>query len=70
MCVHDAGWLNVLGQFAATSGAGFLAAGLLDDIWGMVRQGDDLTRQETLLVYSSAQPACNFETSLSMLGCH
>lgn len=54
-CLHvRAGWLNVLGQFANTAGAGFLVAGLVDDIWGLVHDGDDLNAQETLLVYSSA----------------
>ncbi|KAK9908831.1 hypothetical protein WJX75_003486 [Coccomyxa subellipsoidea] len=62
------GWLNVLGQFANTAGAGFLVAGLVDDIWGLVHDGDDLNAQETLLVYSITLVAAGAVSSMTTKG--
>lgn len=47
-----AGWLNVLGQFASTAGAGYLAAVHLGDMIQLA-SGHILTKQDVFLVYAS-----------------
>ena len=50
--VVNAGWLNVLGQFAATAGCGYLTAQHLGQMLEL-SSGRELTQQDTFLIYAS-----------------
>ena len=52
MHVVDAGWLNVLGQFAATAGCGYLTAQHLGQMLEL-SLGHEITQQDTFLIYAS-----------------
>ncbi len=53
MCPHVlAGWLNVVGQFACTSGSGYLTAKHMAVMWQM-GNGHVLTPFELFLSYAS-----------------
>ena len=48
----NAGWLNVLGQFAATAGSGYLTAQHLGQMLEL-SSGREITQQDTFLIYAS-----------------
>ena len=50
--VMHAGWLNVLGQFAATAGCGYLTAQHLGQMLEL-SSGREVTQQDTFLIYAS-----------------
>ncbi len=52
----NAGWLNVLGQFAATAGCGYLTAQHLGQMLEL-SSGREITQQDTFLIYASEVPA-------------
>ena len=54
--VMDAGWLNVLGQFAAAAGCGYLTAQHLGEMLEL-SSGCEITLQDTFLIYASKVPA-------------
>lgn len=54
-CVRRAGWLNVLGQFAATAANASLLANHIAIMW-LLGNGHVFTPVETLLAYASARP--------------
>lgn len=54
MCVHvRAGWLNVLGQFAATATCGALMANHIANMW-LLANGHTFNSVELLLTYACA----------------
>lgn len=56
LCEHvRAGWLNVVGQFACTSGSGYLTAKHMAVMWQM-GNGHVLTPFEMFLAYASGAP--------------